>query len=95
MSIDLQMQARLAVVAVENELKGIEEGAWDALTPDNTKLVWFSKVLENWKAIVITTMPDQRIYEVTYNGQKRETYIDVYDKVANVVLAEFKIGAKE
>lgn len=93
MAIDLPTQAQLAVVAVENELRDVEEGSWEALTLDNTKLVWFSKVLENWKALVITTLPDTRYYEITYNGQKRETYIDVYDKTHNVVLPEFKIGA--
>lgn len=92
MAIDLPMQARLAVVAFENERLGIEEGAWDALTLDNTKLVWFAKVLENWKALVITTQPDDRYFEITYNGAKRETYIDAYEKVSNVVLPEFTIG---
>lgn len=92
MAIDLPMQARLAVVAFENERMGVEEGAFDALTLDNTKLVWFSKVLENWKALVITNLPDQRYFEITYSGSKRETYIDAYEKVSNVVLPEFRIG---
>lgn len=92
MAIELPMQAQLAVVAVENELKGIEEGAWDALTLENTRLVWFAKTLKNWKALVITTMPDQRFYEVTHNGETGDTYIDVYEKIHNITLPVFTVG---
>jgi hypothetical protein len=48
-------------------------------------VVWFNKQLQNWKALVSTTLPDQKYYEVTYNGDKKETYIDIYLKVKNVV----------
>jgi hypothetical protein len=47
-------------------------------------IVWFTKTLQNWKAIASTTMPDQMIYELTYNGDKRETYLDAYKKVENI-----------
>lgn len=46
--------------------------------------VWFSKTLQNWKALISTTLPDQMYYEVTYNGDKKETYIDAYKKFNNV-----------
>jgi hypothetical protein len=47
-------------------------------------LVWFSKTLQNWKALASSTLPDGMYYEVTYNGDKQETYIDAYKKVENV-----------
>jgi len=47
-------------------------------------VVWFSKTLQNWKALVSTTIPDQMYYEVTYNGDKQETYVDAYKKFKNV-----------
>jgi len=47
-------------------------------------VVWFSKTLQNWKALVSTTLPDGMYYEVTYNGDKHETYIDAYKKFDNV-----------
>lgn len=47
-------------------------------------VVWFSKTLKNWKAMVSTTLPDQMYYEVTYNGTDKETYIDAYKKFKNV-----------
>lgn len=52
---------------------------------DEVLLVYFTKTLKNWKAIVITTLPDQRMYEVTQNGEKNETYVDVYDKAGQFV----------
>lgn len=47
-------------------------------------VVWFAKTLQNWKALVSTTVEDGRYYEVTYNGDKNETYIDVYEKQDNL-----------
>lgn len=47
-------------------------------------IVWFAKTLQNWKALISTTLPDQMYYEVTYNGDKQETYIDAYKKFDNV-----------
>lgn len=36
--------------------------------PDEVYVVWFSKTLGNWKALVSTTLPDGMYYEITYNG---------------------------
>lgn len=47
-------------------------------------VVWFSKTLQNWKALVSTTLPDSMYYEVTYNGDADEAYLDAYRKVDNV-----------
>jgi hypothetical protein len=51
---------------------------------DEVYIVWFSKTLQNWKALLSTTLPDGMYYEVTYNGDKEETYIDAYKKFENV-----------
>jgi hypothetical protein len=51
-------------------------------------VVWFSKTLQNWKALVGVPLLDGRYYEVTYNGDKRETYLDVYQKVENLVIRD-------
>ena len=45
--------------------------------------VWFCKALQNWKALYSTTLNDQMYYEVTYNCDKRETYVDSYKKWSN------------
>lgn len=54
------------------------------LTEDQVYIVWFSKTLQNWKALVSTTISDGMYYEVTYNGDKKETYLDAYKKWQNV-----------
>jgi hypothetical protein len=51
---------------------------------DEVYVVWFCKTLQNWKALVSTTLPDGMYYEVTYNGDKDEFYIDSYKKFQNV-----------
>ena len=62
---------------------------------DNKKLkesevfiVWFSKTLQNWKALISTTISDGMYYEVTYNGDKKETYLDSYMKWENVCVKD-------
>ncbi len=46
-------------------------------------VVWFCKTLQNWKALLSTTLPDGMYYEVTYNGDKKEAYLDAYKKFEN------------
>ncbi len=53
------------------------------LTIDDVFIVWFSKTLQNWKALVSTTVSDGMYYEITYNGDKKETYLDAYKKWEN------------
>lgn len=53
------------------------------VTRENVYIVWFCKTLQNWKALVSTDFPDQIYYEVTHNGDKDETYVDVYKKKRN------------
>lgn len=53
---------------------------------DDVYIVWFCKTLKNWKALVSTTLSDGMYYEVTYNGDKDETYLDAYRKWENVVV---------
>lgn len=53
------------------------------ITMDDVFVVWFSKTLQNWKALVSTTVSDGMYYEITHNGDKGETYVDVYKKWEN------------
>lgn len=45
--------------------------------------VWYSKTLQNSKALLSTTVSDGMYYEVTYNGDKQELYLDAYKKWEN------------
>lgn len=53
------------------------------ITLDDVYIVWFCKTLQNWKAMLSTTLPDGMYYEVTYNGDKKEAYLDAYKKFEN------------
>ena len=58
------------------------------ITEDDVFIVWFSKTLQNWKALVSTTVSDGMYYEVTHNGDKGETYLDAYKKWENVCIPD-------
>lgn len=50
--------------------------------------VWKCKTLQNWKYLISTTLPDGMYYELTYNGDKKEWYLDAYKKFENRVIRE-------
>lgn len=50
---------------------------------DEVYVVWFAYVLGNWKALASTSLPDGMYYEVTFNRDKNEVYIDSYKKFEN------------
>ena len=58
------------------------------LSLDDIYVVWFCKTLQNWKALVSTTISDGMYYEVTHNGDTNETYVDVYKKWENYTINE-------
>ena len=45
--------------------------------------VWKVKVLQNWKWLLSTSLPDGMYYELTFNGDKKEFYLDAYKKFDN------------
>lgn len=47
--------------------------------------VWKAKILQNWKYLISSTLHDGMYYELTYNGDKAEWYLDAYKKMENVV----------
>ena len=47
---------------------------------------WVCKTLQNNKALLATTLKDNMYFEVTYNGDKKEMYLDAYKKEKNVCI---------
>lgn len=77
----------------EGVVKQVSDWAIDALgVPQDTAfyLVWFAFTLGNYKGLVSSTEPDGRYYEVTYNVDKKQTYIDTYCKTHNITIHEGK-----
>ena len=48
-----------------------------------TYIVWKCKALQNWKYLISTSLNDGMYYELTFNGDKREWYLDAYKKFEN------------
>lgn len=46
-------------------------------------VVWQCKTLQNNKALLSSTLSDGMYYELTYNGDKKELYLDAYKKFEN------------
>ena len=53
------------------------------ITEKDVFIVWSVKALQNNKALVSTTVSDGKYYELTYNGDKKELYLDAYKKWEN------------
>ena len=56
------------------------------ITEDDVFIVWMCKTLQNSKALVSTTLFDGMYYELTYNGNKGELYVDAYKKWQNFMV---------
>ena len=61
-------------VEITDDMKIIEEDVF---------IVWSCKTLQNNKAMVSTNVSDGMYYELTYNGDKKELYLDAYKKLEN------------
>lgn len=53
------------------------------LSSSNIYVVWSCKTLQNNKALLSTNISDGMYYEITFNGDKNELYLDAYKKQFN------------
>lgn len=51
------------------------------ISMDDVYVVSHSYILGNQKGMFSTTLPDGKYYEVTYNSEKNEMYVDCYVKL--------------
>lgn len=49
-------------------------------------IVWKSKILNNWKYLISTSLVDGMYYELTYDGNANRWYLDAYKKFENRVI---------
>ena len=86
MNDDIPLRIKTLVMNYFND--HVEKTDKMRITVEQIYIVWFSKTLQNWKAMVSTTIPDGMYYEVTHNGDEDETYLDAYKKFDNVVIPD-------
>jgi hypothetical protein len=100
--IDYPMQAKLAVLHNHNVF-GIGTPRGESINPltlDEVYVVWFAFVRGNWKAILSTSRPDGRIYEVSYKAEHdgsdgpESLVVDVYIKTHNTPIDPRELGCK-
>lgn len=103
MSYDIKNQAKvLGLVSGLIQSRGFNretephELAFEPIKPGpefEVFIVSFTFILGGYKAMISSTLPDSRYYEVTYNAAKKEHYIDVYVKAENVKVGDGELHA--
>lgn len=53
------------------------------VTSEDIYVVWYSKTLQNAKALLSTPLPDGMYYELTLDGDRDAIYFDAYKKFHN------------
>lgn len=80
------MDDKAILIIREYILKHLDKS--DLIPPYEVYIVWKCKALQNWKYLLSSTLSDGMYYELTYNGNKSEWYLDAYKKFDNVKIAE-------
>lgn len=90
-SYKFQIVCKNAIIDYYKEYRGI------GLLIEDVYTVWTCKALQNQKALLSTVVEDGLYFECTYNGDKDEMYLDVYDKRVNICIEakDFKTDVKD
>ncbi|WP_270271878.1 DUF6275 family protein [Enterococcus lactis] len=76
----IEMCIELVAGYTNEHLDGTDE---KTIANEDVFLVWHCKTLQNSKALLSTTLSDGMYYEITFNGDKNEIYLDAYKKFEN------------
>lgn len=76
-------------VAAKNAIrKSIYEKYGEVYEIQDISVVWMAHLLGNKKGVFVDNGKNQRLYEATYNKERNEMYLDIYDKQENIVIPE-------
>src|SRR5699024_3909692 len=75
------MRAKACQIVTNYLVEHIDET--DKVPVFQVYIVWQCKTLQNWQYLISTENADGMYYEVTYNGDKDEWYLDDYKKFEN------------
>lgn len=77
----------LFIEKVISEVKNIYKDRCIDIIDDEIKVVWFCKTLQNGKVLIAIIKPGfNDYYEATYNGDRKQIYLDIYKKSSQILL---------
>ena len=79
-SLKFEIAAKNAIIA---EIRKIYNETFE---PKDVSVVWMAHLLGNKKGIFVDNGKNQRLYEATYNSERNEMYLDMYEKRQNTVI---------
>ena len=82
-----QFENLVKKVVVEHHNRNNDPGV-SQITEDDVYIVWSCKTLQNNKALASAWAKGCMYYELTYNGDKDELYVDAYVKRENVCIKD-------
>lgn len=81
LGLDMDMEIKAAMIVTDYVNEHLDKS--DEAVLFHAYIVWKCKILQNWKFFVSTDLRDGMYYEVTYNGDRNEWYLDAYKKFEN------------
>lgn len=71
-------------LVMEETNKDVDLRYYYPVKAEDVYVVWYSKTIQNHKALLGTHIPDRKYFEATYNGDKEELYLDIYTKTDKI-----------
>ncbi len=75
-----------AKTVVSENYNGHRRPGQAKIQPSSVFIIWYAKVLGNWKAIVGSPAAKDLLWSVTYDAEKDVIYLDFYKTITNVVI---------
>ena len=86
--VDVARKAKLVLLEYLNQWDKVDADPANMYVSDDIAVVWSAKVLGNWKAVLFVPDRPGQYFEVTYDGSKKQSYLDVYNKIENIVVKD-------
>lgn len=80
------MNNELFLERAKTEVMEWLSGHYVPVNLDDVFVVWYAKTLQNHKALLGTRFTDH-YFECTYNGDKHELYVDIYNKKYSISIS--------
>lgn len=81
------MDERAIAIVRDYAIEHLDKTDFTDFVDFDVYIVWKCKALQNWKFLLSTSLLDGMYYELTYNGDKQEWYLDAYKKFENRVIS--------